>query len=304
MKTKTGIFIAGLALVMSAGCKSGEYRFDASGVFEATETMVSAEAAGKLERFDLREGDRLERGKYLGNVDSVQLYLKKMQLIAAQKAAAARKPDVAVQISATKEQIVKAELEKSRVENLFRDKVGTQKQVDDAVSQLNVLKKTLNAQKSALNLSISSLNEENESFEVQIAMLNDQLAKCRIVNPVEGTVLNKYSEENELVIFGRPLYRIANVETMFLRVYATSGVVDRIRLGQEASVSVWSNKTERKYEGRVTWISSKAEFTPKTVQTKEERENLVYAVKIEVPNIDGLLKIGMYGDAKFKPADK
>ncbi|MDR2423425.1 MAG: efflux RND transporter periplasmic adaptor subunit [Prevotellaceae bacterium] len=300
MNNKIKILTVMLVIMLSIGCKNGEYRFDASGVFEATEIMVSAEAAGRLERFDIREGDRLERGQFLGNVDSVQLYLKKLQVIAAKKAANARKPDVEVQISATKEQIVKAELEKKRVENLFLDKVATQKQLDDASSQLNVLKRTLNAQKSALNISVNSLNVENESFDIQIAQLNDQIAKCNIVNPIEGTVLNKYSEENELVIFGRPLYKIADVKNMFLRVYAVAGVVDKITVGQDVTVSIWTNKTERTYHGKVSWIASKAEFTPKTVQTKDERENLVYAVKIAVENTDGLLKIGMYGDAKFK----
>ena len=295
---KTGIFLT-LAALCLAACKSRTSDHDASGVFEATEITVSAEASGKLERFDLYEGDRLEKGRCLGYVDSVQPHLKKLQLQAMRNAVESRKPDVGVQIAAIDEQVRKAETEKKRVTNLFRDGVATQKQLDDAASQLNVLRKTLDAQTNSLRLSVGSLNEESASLAVQIAQLDDQIAKCRVTNPIDGVVLNKYAEAKETVTQGKPLYKIADIDNMFLRVYVVSSQLRDVAVGRRADVTVSFGETKKEYEGVVTWISSKAEFTPKTIQTRDERENLVYAVKIAVVNSDGLLKIGMYGDARF-----
>jgi HlyD family secretion protein len=288
-----------VACCVALSCDTKEFKYDASGTFETREVMVSSEAAGLLESFNIEEGSSLKQGEYLGYVDTVPLYLKKLQILTAQKAVKSRKPDVATQISAVKEQIAKAELEKTRVENLFKDNVATQKQLDDAISLVNVLKKNLAAQLNSLNISVNSLSEESATYEVQVAQLDYQLSKCRIINPIDGVVLNKYSEEKELVYSGKPLYKIADMKNMFIRVYVVSNQLDRIRVGQSAEVFVMRNGEEKVYQGTVSWISSKAEFTPKTIQTQDERQNLVYAVKIALENSDGLLKTGMYGDVKF-----
>jgi HlyD family secretion protein len=292
--------LATVVACIALSCSTKEFKYDASGTFEAREVMVSSEAAGLLESFDIREGNSLKQGEYLGYVDTVPLYLKKLQILTAQRAVKSRKPDVATQISATKEQIAKAELEKTRVENLFNDNVATQKQLDDAISLVKVLKKNLDAQINSLNISVNSLSEESATYEVQVAQLDYQLSKCKIINPIDGVVLNKYSEEKELVYSGKPLYKIADMKNMFIRVYVVSNQLESIRTGQSAEVFIERNGGKKVYHGTVSWISSKAEFTPKTIQTQDERQNLVYAVKIALENSDGLLKTGMYGDVKFK----
>ena len=281
-------------------CNGNKSKYAASGTFEATEVIISAEATGKLEAFDLKEGVRLAEGQQIGYIDSTQLYLKKMQLLAAQKVVIARRPDVTKQIAATKEQIEKAKLEKARVENLFKDGAATEKQVDDADSQLRVLETTLAAQINSLTTSVNSLDEESASFKIQIEQVNDQLVKCRIVNPVEGTVLSKYAQAKEIVTIGKPLYKIADTQNMFLRAYLVSAQLEKISVGHDATVYVaLSDGSSKSYPGKITWISDKAEFTPKTIQTQDERQNLVYAVKIAVENSDGLIKIGTYGDVDF-----
>jgi HlyD family secretion protein len=248
----------------------------------------------------LKEGDILAEGQQVGYIDSMQLYLRKMQLLAAQKAVIARRPDVAKQIASTNEQIGKARLEKARVENLLKDGAATQKQVDDAESHLRVLESALAAQMNSLSTSINSLDEESATFRIQIEQMNDQLAKCRIVNPINGTVLSKYTQAKEIVATGKPLYKIADTRNMFLRAYVVSGQLEKVAPGQDATVFVaLSDGSDKSYPGKVTWISDKAEFTPKTIQTQDERQNLVYAVKIEVANTDGLIKIGTYGDVDF-----
>ena len=286
---------------ITISCNQSKSRHDASGIFEATEVIISAEASGKVEVFDLKEGDHLSEGQQVGYIDSTQLYLKKMQLMAAQKAVIARRPDVAKQIAATREQIDKAKLEKARVENLFKDGAATQKQVDDADSQLRVLESTLAGQENSLSTSVNSLDEESASFRIQMEQVDDQLAKCRIVNPVEGTVLSKYTQAKEFVATGKALYKIADTRNMFLRAYVVSGQLEKVAVGQDATVFIaLSDGSSKSYPGKVAWISDKAEFTPKTIQTQDERQNLVYAVKIEVANTDGLIKIGTYGDVDFE----
>ena len=297
MKTQISMI---LAILMLTSCSRNQFKHDASGTFEATEVIISSEASGKLEVFNIAEGDVLVQGQYLGYVDSIQLYLKKLQLQTAQKAVKVRRPDISVQISATKEQIEKAETEKKRLENLFKANAATQKQIDDADSQLKILQKTLSAQINSLSNSVNSLNEESSSYEIQVAQIQDQLNKCKLINPLDGTVLNKYAEEKEIVTVGKPLYKIADTKHLFLRAYVVSGQLENVSLGQDVSVTVsYSDKSEKQYPGKVAWIANKAEFTPKTIQTKDERQNLVYAVKIAVENTDGLIKIGMYGDVDF-----
>lgn len=281
-------------------CNRNKFEHDASGTFEATEVIVSSEANGKLESFQLMEGDQLTKGQYVGYVDSIQLYLKKRQLIATNKAIQVKRPDISVQVSSIKEQIAKAEFEKRRIQRLLADNAATQKQLDDANSQIEVLKKSLNAQVNSLSTSVNSLNEESNTNTVQVSQIEDQLKKCKIVNPIQGTVLNKFVEEKEIVTQGKALYKIADTKNLFLRAYIVSEQLEKIKIGQKVKVFInISEDKQKSYPGTITWISDKAEFTPKTIQTQDERQNLVYAVKIAVTNIDGLIKIGMYGDVDF-----
>lgn len=281
-------------------CNRNKFEHDASGTFEATEVIVSSEANGKLESFQLTEGDQLAKGQYIGYVDSIQLYLKKRQLLATNKAIQVKRPDISVQVSSIKEQIAKAEFEKRRIQRLLADNAATQKQLDDANSQIEVLKKSLNAQVNSLSTSVNSLNEESNTNTVQVSQIEDQLKKCKIINPIQGTVLNKFVEEKEVVTQGKALYKIADTKNLFLRAYIVSEQLEKIKIGQKVKVFInISEDKQKSYLGTITWISDKAEFTPKTIQTQDERQNLVYAVKIAVTNTDGLIKIGMYGDVDF-----
>lgn len=281
-------------------CNRNKFKHDASGTFEATEVIVSSEASGKLESFQLTEGDQLSKGQYVGYVDSIQLYLKKRQLLATNKAIQVKRPDISVQVSSIKEQIAKAEFEKRRILRLLADNAATQKQLDDANSQIEVLKKSLNAQVNSLSTSVNSLNEESNTNTVQVSQIEYQLKKCKIINPIQGTVLNKFVEEKEIVTQGKALYKIADTKNLFLRAYIVSEQLEKIKIGQKVKVFInISEDKQKSYPGTITWISDKAEFTPKTIQTQDERQNLVYAVKIAVTNTDGIIKIGMYGDVDF-----
>ncbi|MXO24701.1 HlyD family efflux transporter periplasmic adaptor subunit [Apibacter sp. B3924] len=301
MRTMRQLIIFTLGTFMFLlSCNRNKFEHDASGTFEATEVIVSSEANGKLESFQLTEGDQLAKGQYVGYVDSIQLYLKKRQLIATNKAIQVKRPDISVQVSSIKEQIAKAEFEKRRIQRLLADNAATQKQLDDANSQIEVLKKSLNAQVNSLSTSVNSLNEESNTNTVQVSQIEDQLKKCKIINPIQGTVLNKFVEEKEVVTQGKALYKIADTKNLFLRAYIVSEQLEKIKIGQKVKVFInISEDKQKSYPGTITWISDKAEFTPKTIQTQDERQNLVYAVKIAVTNTDGLIKIGMYGDVDF-----
>lgn len=300
MKHLLILIIAGFAL-LSASCNRNKFEHDASGTFEATEIIISAEASGKIEEFNITEGDQLSNGQYLGYIDTTQLYLQKLQLQTTTKAVSVKRPDISLQIASIKEQIAKAGIEKRRVENLLKDGAATQKQLDDINSQLAVLQKSLAAQVNSLTTSVNSLDKESSAYEIQVAQIEDRLRKSRIVNPLYGTVLNKFAEAKEMATPGKPLYKIADTKHLFLRAYVVSAQLNDIKVGQE--VEVYINAADGKqnsYKGTVSWIADKAEFTPKTIQTQDERQNLVYAVKIAVENTDGLIKIGMYGDVSFK----
>ncbi len=298
MKTINNIS-AGFIFFALAACGHGNRDFDASGTFESTEVIVSSEANGKIMQFDVEEGDVLKAGQEVGYIDTVQLYLKKLQLLSSVKSVQSRRSDITKQIAATQEQIAKAEKEKQRNENLLKSNAATQKQVDDIESQLVVLQKQLAAQISTLQNNNQSVTEESSAIEVQVAQIEDQLRKCRITSPIDGTVLSKYAEMGELASQGKPLFKIADVDNMYLRAYVIADQLTQIKLGQEVKVYADYGKDDsREYTGKITWISDKAEFTPKTIQTKDERANLVYAVKVAVKN-DGYLKIGMYGEIMF-----
>lgn len=293
--------IAGSLLLLScfAACGDGKSSYDATGTFETTEVLVSSEAAGKLLNFDVEEGMQLTAGKEVGLIDTVQLYLKKLQLQASMKSVESQRPDFNKQIAATKQQIATAEREKRRVENLLKAGAANQKQLDDWDAQIALLQRQLAAQISSLQNSTNSLTEQGSSVGIQVAQIADQLAKCHIFSPISGTVLAKYAEAGELASIGKPLFKVADVEQMYLRAYITSGQLSQVKLGDKVTVfSDYGGDERKEYPGVVTWISDRSEFTPKTILTKDERANLVYAVKIAVKN-DGYLKIGMYGEVRF-----
>jgi len=294
---KPAIWASLLMVIFFSSCSS-KNMYDASGTFEATEVIVSSEASGKLLAFNIDEGKTLLANQQVGYVDSLQLYYKKMQLQANLKAIQSSRSDIQKQIAATEQQIATAEVDKKRYENLLKANASTQKQVDDQNSLLQVLRKQLAAQLSNLEHANSSIDENATAMIYQIDQLNDQLHKCKIINPINGTVLTKYAEPYEITSFGKPLYMIANIDTITLRAYITSDQLTKVKLRQPVKVYADWGKGMKEYQGIVTWISDKAEFTPKTIQTRDERANLVYAVKIDVKN-DGYLKIGMYGEVQF-----
>lgn len=287
-----------IAIILTA-CNKNNHAFDASGSFEAEETIISAEAQGTLKLFELQEGQTLQVGQEVGYIDSLQLHLRKKQLEAQIVAIAGKKPDISVQLSALQEQLKTAEREKTRITNLVEGDGATPKQLDDITAQVEVLKKQIEAQRSSLTISSEGINKEIVPLQLQVEQLADQLNKCRIVNPVNGTVLTKYAEVNEMVSAGKPLYKIADLSDIILRVYITGSQLPRLKLNQE--VTVLTDDGDGKYKettGTIIWISDKAEFTPKAIQTKDERANKVYAVKVKVEN-DGSYKIGMYGEICF-----
>lgn len=290
------VFLVGLLLVLTA-CNSNKLKYDAAGVFEATEVLISSEASGLVQEFAVVEGAALNSGQYVGSIDSTQLYLQKLQLIASQRALKASSPDIKKQIAVALEELGRIRREKARLEKLFEGGAATAQQLDECSAQLRTAEARLAAQENSLTISSDGIAEQSATVDIQIAQLADKLQRCRIINPIQGTVLKKYAEQGELVAPFRPLYRIANLDTMYLRAYLTSDQISGVRLGQ--AVRVYSDEGQngrREYSGRIVWISSRAEFTPKTIQTRDERANLVYAVKIATPNNDGLLKIGMYGE--------
>ena len=298
MKSRNLLGLCSLLALFSA-CGNGAPKYDATGTFETTEVLVSAEASGRLLYFDIEEGMLLKAGEEIGVVDTVQLYLKKLQLEASIKSVEEQRPDILKQVAATKEQISAAQRERNRVANLLKVGAANQKQLDDAEDQLEVLRKQLVAQNSTLSNSHQSLTWQSSSVGIQVAQVEDQLKKCHITSPITGTVLAKYAEAGELTAMGTPLFKVADTEQMYLRAYITSEQLSQVKLGQKVTVfSDYGTDEHKQYPGVVTWISDTSEFTPKTILTKNERANLVYAVKIAVHN-DGLLKIGMYGGVEF-----
>ena len=283
------VILLNFVLLFLAACNRGDGDFDATGTFEATEILVSSEANGKIMELNIEEGDRLDAGALVGYVDSTQLYLKKMQLSAGLRSVDIRKPDIRKQIAALEQQIATARTEQQRMENLVKAKAGNQKQVDDIVNNIKYLQKQLDAQYSTLNKTTGGADAEAEGILYQIMQLDDQLQKSRIVNPQAGTVLVKYAEPGEVTAAGKPLYKIADTDLLYLRAYITSDQLSTLKQGQTVRVFAdYGENDRREYPGTITWISDKSEFTPKGIQTKDERANLVYAIKVAVKN-DGFL---------------
>jgi HlyD family secretion protein len=286
-------------LILMTACNRNKNEPDASGTFETVETIVSAEAAGVIRELDIDEGMQVKKGQVVGYIDSTQLYLRKKQLVAQSKAVLSRSPDINAQVAALEEQLKQVRKEEQRISNLLKADAATQKQLDDVTSQGAVIQKQIEALRSSLGITSAGLNQETVPISILVEQLNDQLSKCRITNPINGTVLVKYAQANEMTMPGKPLYKIADISNMILRAYVSGDQLSAIRTGQKVTVLVDDKEGKYKtHEGVIEWISDKAEFTPKTIQTKEERANLVYAVKIKIKN-DGTLKIGMYGDVKI-----
>ena len=285
-----------IAMSLLALACSKEAEFDAQGTFEATEVVVSSEATGRILNFEVEEGMAVEANQMVGAIDSVQLHLQRKQLVAQQSALLDSRPDVKKQVAALREQIAKQNEELRRVENMLKDGAATKKQKDDIEAQIKILERQLDATLSTLGKNTSTINDNSAALEAQIAALDDRISKCSILSPVGGTVLVKYAEAGELASVGKPLMKIADLKNIYLRAYFTSDQLANIKLGDEVKVVADFGGEERyDYTGRVAWISSESEFTPKTIQTKDSRANLVYAVKIAVEN-DGRLKIGLAGE--------
>ena len=288
-----------IAAAMLAGCNPNKYPYDASGTFEATEVIVSAETSGRLQWLSVEEGDRLEAGEEIGLIDTIQLYLSKRQLQASRQAVGSRTLDIPRQIAALEQQIATQQHEKERIERLIAADAANTKQLDDINSSIAVLERQLAAQTESLQSSNKSISGEMSGVEAQIASVEDRIQRSRIKSPIQGTVLVKYAEESEFTSTGMPLFKVADLDQMILRAYVTSGELTQLKIGQQVKVHTdFGDNQSREYTGTVSWISDQAEFTPKTIQTKDERENLVYAVKIAVEN-DGYIKIGMYADVTF-----
>lgn len=292
------ITIATLALFVAA-CGSNDKEYDATGIFEATEVTVSAEGTGRLMVLNLTEGTAVKARQQVGLIDTVQLQLKAKQMGASKEVLANQRPNVQAQIAALQQQINKALIEQRRTEVLLKDGAATSKQLDDAQNAVAVLQKQLQGQLSLLQNSTRSLNSQMSAADIQRYEVLNQLEKCHIKSPITGTVLEKYAEEGEFATIGRPLFKVADTRNMTLRAYITSTQLAKVRVGQRVKVFAdYGDDTRHTYEGTVTWISPKAEFTPKSILTNDERADQVYAVKVSVKN-NGYIKIGMYGEMKL-----
>ncbi len=292
--SKQALIVAAAGVLAACGGGKGDY--DASGVFEATEVTVSARGAGELVLFDIREGESVAAGEALGLIDTTQLHLRKVQLAGSLKAAGARRLNVGRQVASLRQQLATAKSERARFEKLVRENAATRTQLDDIEAAVALLETELAARTENLTKGNAGLDGEIEAMEAQLAQLEDQIAKSVVASPVAGVVLSKYAEQGELAPQGRPLFKVGDLENMFLRVYITADQLTTMQIGQQVRVFAdWGADQRREYPGTVSWISDAAEFTPRTIQTRNERANLVYAVRVAVTN-DGYIKTGMYGD--------
>lgn len=293
------IWIIGLAAILSA-CNDKDKQHDATGIFEATEINIAARNTGELVQFDIEEGQNVEAGIQLGYIDTTQLHLKKLQLLANLKAVGSRHYNVSRQIATLRQQIATQKNEQKRFENLMKSNAANQKQLDDIGAQIALLEKQLAAQTETLENSNKAVSGESLALEAQIAQLDDQIQKSIISSPIRGTILSKYAQQGEMTSQGKTLLKVGDLTNMHLRAYITADQLTSLKLGQSVAVFADMGKDAYKeYPGVISWISDKAEFTPKTIQTRNERSNLVYAVKVAVTN-DGVIKKGMYGEIKIK----
>jgi len=282
------LFGLSFVAVSLLSCNNNNDKADGYGNFEATEITVSAENNGKLIKFNVNEGDFLEKDTFLGYIDTLQLDLQREQLLVSKAVVASKSKGVLSQINILNAQLKTAEINKSRIENLIKDNAATQKQLDEITGEIDVIKQRIRS----VEIQNAPVVNELKSIDVQLKQVDDQINKSKIINPIKGTVLVKYAEPNEITSFGKPLYKIADLSIMQLRVYISEIQLANINIGQEVTVKIDDDKSMKSYNGVIAWIASEAEFTPKIIQTKEERISLVYAVKVDIEN-DGSLKIGM-----------
>lgn len=280
-------------------CTDKDMKYDASGVFEATEVMVSAKSAGEIMQFDILEGQDLKAYETVGYIDTIQLHLQKEQLEANLQSVKSRHYDVSTQIASIRQQISTQKKEQKRFEDLVRNNAANQKQLDDINEQIKLLEKQLSAKEETLTKGNEGVSGDIKGLSAQIGLIKDQIWKSIISSPINGTVLTKYMEKGEFAVQGKALFKVADMENIYLKAYITADQLTTLKIGQEVKVYADQGKSDRKeYKGTITWISDKAEFTPKTIQTRDERANLVYAVKVLVRN-DGYIKRGMYGELRI-----
>lgn len=284
-----------LTAIIFISCNKNNEKADAYGNFEATEITVSSESNGKIEFLNVEEGAQLIKGSLVGLIDTLQLHYTREQLKASIETVQSKSASVLSQINVLNEQLKTAKIEQTRIQNMYAENAATKRQIDEIDGKVKVIEKQI----SSVQTQNAPILNEIKSIKVQIEKLDDQIKKSKISNPVDGTVLTKYAEPSEITAFGKPLYKIANLNEMELRVYVTETQLAQIKIGQKVTVAIDADNDTKKYEGNITWISAQAEFTPKVIQTKEERANLVYAVKVAVKN-DGSLKIGMPAEVWLK----
>ena len=289
---KTAILLTAIILI---SCNKNSEKADAYGNFEATEITVSSESNGKIEFLNVEEGEQLKKGSLVGLIDTLQLHYNREQLKASIETVQSKSASVLSQINVLNEQLKTAKIEQTRIQNMYAENAATKRQIDEIDGKVKVIEKQI----SSVQTQNAPILNEIKSIKVQIEKLDDQIKKSKITNPVDGTVLTKYAEPSEITAFGKPLYKIANLNEMELRVYVTETQLAQIKIGQKVTVAIDADNDTKKYEGNINWISAQAEFTPKVIQTKEERANLVYAVKVAVKN-DGSLKIGMPAEVWLK----
>ncbi len=289
------ILIAAIVISQLCACKK-ETSFDASGTFESVETIVSAESNGRIVEFKLNESDRLEANAFVGKIDDAELVKERQVLLHQLNSSKANIPDIALQLAPLEEELAKQNFEKERTKKLLLSKSVNQKQLDDIEASIALITKQISALKDELTKRTKSIEENVKSLNAQIEVLDCKISKCKIINPIKGTVLVKYAQFGEFATLGKALYKIARTDELFVRAYFSADILSKIKLGQEVNVLADFDKDEtRSYKGKITWISDKSEFTPKGIHTRNERADLVYAVKILVVN-DGLLKIGQYAE--------
>jgi HlyD family secretion protein len=292
MKTR---YLIPLIALLFVGCKGKNDQSDAYGNFEVDDVIISAEANGRLLLFTAEEGKNIDAGVLVAVVDTTDLVLKRKQLDAQIKSISAKIENIQSQIEVQKQQKENLQTDKTRLEKLLKDGAATQKQLDDINGQMELVERQI----ASINTQNASVSAELAVINVQISQVEESINKCKIYNPATGVVLEKFAEVNEITSFGKPLYKIANLNEMFLRVYVSGYQLQQVKIGEEVQVMIDQDKnTNRKLTGTVNWVSESAEFTPKIIQTKEERVNMVYAVKVKVKN-DGSLKIGMPGEVNF-----
>ncbi len=283
-------YILGISIIATNlfSCSDSNGKADGYGNFETTEITISAENNGKLMQFNVNEGDALKKDQFIGYIDTIPLALKREHLQVSKAVISSKSKGVLSQINVLSAKLKTANTNKTRIENLIEDNAGTQKQLDDVKGEIDVVKQQIRS----VEIQNAPVVNELKSIDIQLKQIDDQIQKSKIINPVNGTVLTKYAEPNEITAFGKPLYKIADLNTMQLRVYVSETQLANIKIGQEVTVKIDGVDSMKSYKGTISWIASKAEFTPKIIQTKEERVALVYAVKIDLLN-DGSLKIGM-----------